>query len=206
MVSLIDTDVMIDLSRENADAANYLDSLSEPAISIVTAQEPIVGARDKRDLYAIDSLVSTYRVIYIDAAIGQLAYELLKRYATSDGLRTFDSLIAATAIEQDCALVSIRFPLALPRALPALRQQRGQPPIPNCWARKCQDGTIGLMADKNAPRYWLWDWLDENDIVSVDAADRALTRRTPLQQLCRTHLVSGEHFGRDHDVKRSSLG
>jgi predicted nucleic acid-binding protein len=106
MVSLIDTDVMIDLSRENADAANYLDSLSDPAISIVTAQELIVGARDKRDLNAIDSLVSAYRVIHIDAAIGQLAYELLKRYAKSDGLRTFDSLIAATAIEQDCALVS----------------------------------------------------------------------------------------------------
>ena len=106
MVSLIDSDVMIDLSRENVDAANYLDSLSNPAISIVTAQELIVGARDKRDLYAIDSLVSTYRVIHIGAAIGQLAYELLKRYAKSDGLRTFDSLIAATAIEQNCTLVS----------------------------------------------------------------------------------------------------
>jgi predicted nucleic acid-binding protein len=45
-------------------------------------------------------------VIHIDAAIGQLAYELLKRYAKSDGLRTFDSLIAATAIEQNCPLVS----------------------------------------------------------------------------------------------------
>jgi predicted nucleic acid-binding protein len=106
MVSLIDTDVMIDLSRGNVDAANYLDSLSDPAISIVTAQELIVGARDKQDLHAIDSLVSAYRVIHIDSEIGQLAYELLKRYANSDGLRTFDSLIAATAIEQDCALVS----------------------------------------------------------------------------------------------------
>ena len=57
MVSLIDTDVMIDLSRENAEAAGYLDSLADPAISIVTAQELIVGARDKRDLHAIDSLV-----------------------------------------------------------------------------------------------------------------------------------------------------
>jgi predicted nucleic acid-binding protein len=106
MVSLIDTDVMIDLSRENAEAASYLDSLSDPAISIITAQELIVGARNKRDLSAIDSLVSTYRVIHIDAAIGRLAYELLKRYARSDGLRTFDSLIAATAIEQNCPLVS----------------------------------------------------------------------------------------------------
>jgi hypothetical protein len=30
---LIDTDVMIDLSRGNADAASYLDSLSEAAIA-----------------------------------------------------------------------------------------------------------------------------------------------------------------------------
>ena len=75
-----------------------LTSLSDPAISIITAQELIVGARDKRDLVGIDSLVSTFPVIHIDATIGQLAYDLLKRYAKSDGLRTFDSLIAATAI------------------------------------------------------------------------------------------------------------
>jgi tRNA(fMet)-specific endonuclease VapC len=106
MVYLIDTDVMIDVSRENANAASYLDSLSDPAISIITAQELIVGSKDKRDLAGIDSLVSTYPVIHIDAAIGQLAYDLLKRYARSDGLRTFDSLIAATAIVRDFALVS----------------------------------------------------------------------------------------------------
>src|SRR5271163_682135 len=69
MVSLIDTDLMIDPSRGNIDAADYFDSLNNPAI-------------------------------------GRLAYDLLKRYAKSDGLRTFDSLIAATAIKQDCALVS----------------------------------------------------------------------------------------------------
>jgi predicted nucleic acid-binding protein len=106
MISLIDTDVMIDVSRENSSAASYLDSLSEPAISIITAQELIVGARDKRDLAGIDSLVSTYPMIHIDAAIGQLAYDLLKRYAKSDGLRTFDSLIAATAIRRGFELVS----------------------------------------------------------------------------------------------------
>ncbi|MGA3023197.1 MAG: PIN domain-containing protein [Bryobacteraceae bacterium] len=100
MASLIDTDVMIDVSRGNASAASYLDSLSDPAISIITAQELIVGARDKRDLVGIGSLVSTHPVIHMDTAIGQLAYDLLKRYARSDGLRTFDSLIAATAIKR----------------------------------------------------------------------------------------------------------
>lgn len=106
MVSLIDTDVMIDVSRENPSAASYLDSLADPAISIITAQELIVGARDKRDLAGIDSLVSAFPVIHIDTVIGQLAYDLLKRYAKSDGLRTFDSLIAATAISRGFELVS----------------------------------------------------------------------------------------------------
>ena len=106
MVSLIDTDVMIDVSRESPSAAGYLDSLSDPAISIITAQELIVGARDKRDLAGIDSLVSAYPVIHIDASIGQLAYDLLKRYAKSDGLRTFDSMIAATAMKLGFELVS----------------------------------------------------------------------------------------------------
>jgi len=67
MVYLIDTDVMIDVSRENANAASYLDSLSDPAISIITAHELIVGAREKRDLVGIDSLVSTYPVRHIAA-------------------------------------------------------------------------------------------------------------------------------------------
>jgi predicted nucleic acid-binding protein len=103
---LIDTDVMVDVSRANSGAASYLDSLIDPAISIVTAQELIVGARDKRDVAGIDSLVSAYPVIHVDASIGQLAYDLLKRYAKSDGLRTFDSLIAATAIMRGFELVS----------------------------------------------------------------------------------------------------
>jgi predicted nucleic acid-binding protein len=106
MVSIVDTDVMIDVSRANASAAGYLDSLIDPAISIITAQELIVGARDKRDLAGIDSLVSAFPVVHIDASIGQLAYDLLKRYAKSDGLRTFDSLIAATAIVRGLELVS----------------------------------------------------------------------------------------------------
>src|ERR1700733_11510399 len=103
--SLIDTDVMVDVSRANTGAASYLDSLIDPAISIVTAQELIVGARDKRDVAGIDSLISAYPVIHVDASIGQLAYDLLKRYAKSDGLRTFDSLIAATAIMRGFGLV-----------------------------------------------------------------------------------------------------
>ena len=104
---LIDTDVMIDVSRRNAAAADYIDSLDDITISIITAHELIVGARNQRDADGIDSLIKTYPVHGdLGVEITGLAYELLKRYAKSDGLRTFDALIAATAIEAGLTLVS----------------------------------------------------------------------------------------------------
>jgi len=106
MPYLIDTDVMVDVSRRNADAASYVDSLPDASIAIITAQELIVGARDKRDTAGIDSLVALYPVVHINSRIGERAYNLLMTYAKSHGLRTFDSLIAATALEAGLTLVS----------------------------------------------------------------------------------------------------
>lgn len=104
---LIDTDVMIDVSRRNAAAATYVDSLDDITISIITAHELIVGARNQRDADGIDSLLKTYPVqTDLDARITGRAYQLLKRHAKPDGLRTFDALIAATAIEGGFTLVS----------------------------------------------------------------------------------------------------
>src|SRR6266852_9738253 len=106
MAYLIDTDVMVDVSRRNADAANYVDSLPDAWIAIITAQELIVGARDKRDVAGIDSLIAAYPVAHINDRIGARAYDLLKTYARSHGLRTFDSLIAATALESGLTLIT----------------------------------------------------------------------------------------------------
>jgi predicted nucleic acid-binding protein len=67
---LIDTDVMVDVSRGKVSAANYIDSLSDACIAIVTAQELIVWARDKRDVVGIDSLIAWYPVVHINHSIG----------------------------------------------------------------------------------------------------------------------------------------
>jgi predicted nucleic acid-binding protein len=103
---LLDTDVTIDVSRGSLKAAAYVDSFDDVSISIITAQELIVGARGKRDVAAIESLISVYSIEHIDDAVGLLAYDLLKRYAKSDGLRTFDSLIASTAMARHLVLVT----------------------------------------------------------------------------------------------------
>ena len=55
MPFLIDSNVLIDISRGNVAAIRYVDALTEPRfLSRVTTLEIIVGARDKRDLAVID--------------------------------------------------------------------------------------------------------------------------------------------------------
>jgi predicted nucleic acid-binding protein len=76
------------------------------AISRVSALELIVGARDNRELTVIDAFLSAYVIVPLRESTGTRAYDLLKRYAKSHGLHVFDSLVAATAIEEGLTLVT----------------------------------------------------------------------------------------------------
>jgi len=108
MTFLIDTNVLIDVSRGNNAAIRYVDTLADSwALSQVTAMELIVGARDKRDLAAIDGFLSQYPVLPLTENIGETAYRLLKTYAKSHGLHVFDSLVAATATDRGLTLVTL---------------------------------------------------------------------------------------------------
>jgi predicted nucleic acid-binding protein len=108
MPYLIDSDVLIDVSRGKPAARDYIDALPEGwAISQISALELIVGARDNRDLADIDTFLSAYVIVPLRGSTGSRAYELLiKRYAKSYGLHVFDSLVAAIAIEEGLTLVT----------------------------------------------------------------------------------------------------
>ena len=104
MPYLIDSDVLIDISRGKAAALEYMDALPEGwAISQISALELIVGARDQRDMADIDTFLSAYVVMPLQGSAGSRAYELLKRYAKSHGLHVF---VAATAMEEKLTLVT----------------------------------------------------------------------------------------------------
>jgi predicted nucleic acid-binding protein len=107
MPYLVDSDVLIDVYRGNVRAREYVDALPEAwGLSQVSALELIVGARNKEELARTDKFLSDYVVLPLQAAIGLRAYELLKKYAKSHGLHVFDSLIAATALDENLILVT----------------------------------------------------------------------------------------------------
>jgi predicted nucleic acid-binding protein len=58
-------------------------------------------------LAVIDGFLSLYSVVPLTDGIGTGAYGLLKTYAKSHGVHVFDSLIAASAIENGFTLVTL---------------------------------------------------------------------------------------------------
>jgi predicted nucleic acid-binding protein len=104
---LVDSDILIDVSKNNQGAIDYLDSLADRWwISVVTALETIVGARSRAEADRIHRFLSALPIIPLGAGTGTTAYDLLLRFAHSHGLRAFDALQAATALEAGYALVT----------------------------------------------------------------------------------------------------
>lgn len=104
---LIDTDVLVDVSRGNVNAGDFVDGLNgEVFIGRVSAMELIVGARDRRDQRVIEEFIALFDIKELSEPIGQEAYRALKQYSKSHGLKMADALIAATAKDQALELVS----------------------------------------------------------------------------------------------------
>jgi predicted nucleic acid-binding protein len=107
MPYLLDSDVLIDISRNRTESIDYVDTLPDPwAISQVTAMELLVGARNRREIAYLDAFLSSYPIVRLSESLGKRAYQLLMDYSKSHGLHVFDSVVAATALEQGLTLVT----------------------------------------------------------------------------------------------------
>src|SRR5574338_490430 len=104
---LVDTNVLVDFTRGNRAAADYLDHLGAGwSISMITCLERLAGARTQRETDNLDVALSGYRTIPPTEDIGRRAYDLMKAYTRSHGLHPLDALIAATALEEGLTLAS----------------------------------------------------------------------------------------------------
>lgn len=107
---LLDTTVLIDLSRGNAVAADFVDSARASDmplfVSVVSAMELIAGCRDRVEVEKAGKLVASFSLIHLSPSSSSKAYELMLAYNKSHGLAIPDAFIAATALVQDLELAS----------------------------------------------------------------------------------------------------
>jgi predicted nucleic acid-binding protein len=98
---LIDTDILIDVSRNISGAINRLKIEEEKVklcISVVTNMELVVGCRNKIELQNLNKFLSRFSVLDVNELMSRKALELIKDYRLSHGLLIPDALIASSAI------------------------------------------------------------------------------------------------------------
>ncbi len=108
-LTIVDSDILIDVARGDAEAINCLlrlEKTSALAVSAVTQLELIVGCRNKTELRDLEKFLNRYRILKITDQISDRAVDLLKQYFLSHGLLIADGLIAATALVHNEAFVS----------------------------------------------------------------------------------------------------
>lgn len=106
---LVDTDILIDISRQDVVATSRIDqekSVAELVISTITVMELSVGCRNKQELQFTNRFLSKFRILPLTPAISDQASELIQTYFLSHGLLIPDALIAATALENKIPLLS----------------------------------------------------------------------------------------------------
>jgi predicted nucleic acid-binding protein len=107
---LLDTTVLIDLSRGNTDAADFIDAVRASGtplfISVISAMELIVGCRDRGEVEKAEKLIADFGLVHISPAESARAYDLILAFSKSHGLAIPDAFIAATAIIQGLDLSS----------------------------------------------------------------------------------------------------
>ena len=105
---LIDSDVLVWLTRGHLGAAERLHALPAWRISTVTYIELAQGCRDTADLARLKKGLAARNteIVLITPAISQRAAELIDALALSHGLRLADALIGATAVELEATLIS----------------------------------------------------------------------------------------------------
>lgn len=105
---LIDTDVLVWMTRGHAGAAARLQTLAPWRISAVTYMELAQGCRNKQELARVKKglAVSQTEILSISSAISNRAMQLIDGYALSHGLQLGDALIAATALEHGITVLT----------------------------------------------------------------------------------------------------
>jgi predicted nucleic acid-binding protein len=104
---LIDTNIFIEIYRDNISIVSIVDNLQNIAVCDVVRAELFYGARNKHELQEISTDLEELPILYLSPQISEMAVNLVKTYCLSHKLEFADALIAATAIFHNVELFTL---------------------------------------------------------------------------------------------------
>ncbi|MDD9909583.1 MAG: type II toxin-antitoxin system VapC family toxin [Ahrensia sp.] len=107
MSVLLDTNIIIDYSREKSGAAGFIESLTAvPCVSVITVTEIIQGVRDAERPF-FQNMFAVFEVLPITHDVALLAGEMRWRFSKSHNLGLADACIAASSQHYDRPLATL---------------------------------------------------------------------------------------------------
>lgn len=104
---VLDTNVLIEILKGNEKTIKKVESFTDTlCISSITVMELYYGALNKVELNKLEKFVSLFHIIHLSEDISKSSTKLIKKYAKSHSLDIPDSLIAATALNNDAVLLT----------------------------------------------------------------------------------------------------
>lgn len=106
---LCDTNVLIELFKNNATIISTLKRITQKqiAISVITEAELYFGAFNKNELRAIQKNLLSISIIPVTANISNRFIGLMEQYSLSHNITIPDAIIAATALEMNYKLFTL---------------------------------------------------------------------------------------------------
>ena len=99
---LVDTDILIKAYRgDKLKIANLKKLKDKYCISVITACELLVGAKNLKQLAEMNKLLRIYTIATVDEKISDLVLKLFQKYSIRNRLKISDTFIAATAIRNN---------------------------------------------------------------------------------------------------------
>lgn len=105
---IFDTDIFIWVQRGSEKAASLMQRVENKFLSFQTYMELLQCAQNKTQHKYVKDFISSinFMVLPLTENIGHRASIYIEEYTLSSGLRSGDAIIAATAVENNMALVS----------------------------------------------------------------------------------------------------
>jgi len=101
---ILDTNILIEILKNNQSTINEVEKYDIHYISEVTKMELFYGAKNKLELKKLNKFVSLFEIIPIDTKISNVASDLIYEYAKSHNLNIPDALIASTSLSTEYTL------------------------------------------------------------------------------------------------------
>ena len=103
-IVFVDSCIVIDYTKKVQRVISAIDMIDQPCFNFIVEMELLQGARNKRDLVAIQQQLESFSLLNCPPEVESLSTNLIATFNLSHNLTIGDAVIAATCLTYDIPL------------------------------------------------------------------------------------------------------